>query len=128
MRIFAPLALLSVLATGCGVDAASSSQLASCGQSGLVDDGDPSTDWSGPFDGNFQDHKLHIDLAGDGRHATLVIDGGQALDLGLVARLYCSDSIGMFGDGPTRVESKTLVTLFRTPDNVRTVKVNRWAM
>ena len=62
------------------------------------------------------------------QESTLTVEDAEPMSLSLVARLYCSDSLGMFGDGPNRVESKTLISLFRTPMNERSIMIDRWGL
>lgn len=125
------LFLLSLALGACGQDAPQASAIKSCGggsEIGRLSDDDPHSDWTGAFDGSHESHAVHIDLASNGRNAQLRIDGGQVLALTLVARLYCSDSIGMYGDGATVDASKVLVALFRLPDSTRTIKIKRWPL
>lgn len=84
------------------------------------------SDWTGAYWGNHYGSSILVDLAANGEKAVLTVDGGAPVDLHIVARLYCSDSIGMFGDGATRAESGILVTLFRTESNERSVQFTRW--
>ncbi len=124
------IAVLPLLLSSCGADLKAASAT-SCGGGSMAraaTEGSPAGTSSSSFDGAYDSHVLHVDLASDGKHAQLVVDGGQPLDLSIVARIYRSDGLGVFGDATTRADSKVLVILSRTEANERSIKVTRWQL
>ena len=88
----------------------------------------PGNDGVLAFDGTYNEHALHVELARDGAHAQLSIDGANSIDLVVVAQVYCSDSLGVYGDAATRAASKVLITLNRTETGERSLQVGRWEL